>query len=536
MTSGKNRIKKNAHPYEFTLFHRKYFQDLRKRFPKKSSDESVVLCEMIPCYNVSHCFLNTAHAAAGAIGAQARSFSFCFSDKSESWRFWKSFYRECGAPLVLTNKKTSWNRLWAQLMARNLRRKIHQPEDVLAIRLGSVQMGPLIYQTYLGVERPTMDIKDPYLFQTILQSCHIYLNCRAYLRQSAVRQVIISHNQYIHYGILTRLAVSRGIPVITPYAHGWRRTIPFTLRRTDPVSMMPFPPYHKFETLFRRMPAKQRIRARQKGRKRLLRRLGGRLDLVALKTGPGYLKKKERILMPTGKKKILIMLNCFFDGPNIFRFNLFPDFYRWAVYTLEKARLTDFEWYVKPHPVGVPQNDRVVAELKKKFPEAHFLPKTTSNWTLLENKIASVFTTHGTCIHEFAYRGVPVVATGDNFHINYDFYLLPKTLQEYDQMIFSAGNLKIEIKKSKIEEFFYMNYLRFINVTRKCRLFPLPYENYVVGRLGYNPLRNYLENPRALEYLVRNRTAINYPQVRQYVKQFVLNPAWDEEPPLPKYV
>jgi len=521
---GKNGI--------FSRSHDLYFKDLRSRFPLRNEATGLILCEMIPCYNVSHCFLNTAHIAGELLGANIGVFTFNFSEQSESWQFWKHFYRECGAPLVLTNQKKIWNRWVANFMAWTIFRPIKTPQDVLNIRLGPVLAGPLIYQTYLGVERATMDVRDPYLFQTILYACHIYLNSQSCFRRFLVKQVVISHNQYIQYGILTRLAIAKGIPVITPYAHGWRRTIPFTLRRTDPISMMPFPPYYKFRALFKRLSKREQAQARIRGRKKLLTRLSGRLDLVALKTGPGFTPQDKQILLPTKKKKVLLLLNCFFDGPNIFRFNLFPDFYQWAVHTLEKARQTEYEWYIKPHPVGVAQNDRVMHDLKTKFPEAIYLPKETSSWGLLNNGLSAVFTTHGTCIHEFAYRGVPVVATGDNFHIDYRFYLLPKSLEEYDRLILSAGNLRVSARKRDIEEFVFMNYLRFLNHTKKCRLFPANYEDYLVKQLKFNPLRNYLNNPRALHYLVRHRKLINYREVGEYVKKFVLNPSWDESPPL----
>lgn len=516
----------------FSRSHHLYFKELRSRFPAEKEAKGLVLCEMIPCYNASHCFLNTAHAAGQVLNAKIAAFSFHFSEKSKSWQFWRSFYGECGAPLVLTNQKRIWSRSVARFMAWAICQKIKTPQDVLSIQLGPILAGPLIYQTYLGVERATMDVHDPYLFQVIIQTCHNYLNSQACLSYHPVKQVIISHNQYIQYGVLTRLAIARGIPVITPYAHGWRRTIPFTLRRTDAISMMAFPPYYKFRALFKRLSKREQAQARTKGRKKLLQRLNGKLDLVALKTGPGFTPQDKKILLPTKKKKILLLLNCFFDGPNIFRFNLFPDFYQWAVHTLEKARETEYEWYIKPHPVGVAQNDRVMHDLKTKFPEAVYLPKETSNWGLLNDGLSAVFTTHGTCIHEFAYRGVPVVATGDNFHIDYRFYLLPKSLEEYDRLILSAGNLRVCARKRDIEEFVFMNYLRFLNRTKKCRLFPASYEDYVVKQLKFNPLRNHLDNPRALHYLVKHRKLINYRQVGEYVKKFILNPSWDEAPPL----
>lgn len=533
MPAQKADKKNHGNQKVFDQSHHLYFQDLRNRFPIRKKSPGLILCEMIPCYTVSHCFLHTALVAGDVLNAKIGAFSFHYSEKSESWQFWRSFYEECGASLVLTNQKKLWNRWMARVMAWGIYRKIKTPWDVLNIRLGPILAGPLIYQTYLGVERATMDVRDPYLSQVITQTCHNYLNSQSCLSSHPVKQVIISHNQYIQYGVLTRLAIARGISVITPYAHGWRRTIPFTLRRTDPKSMMPFPPYYKFRRLFRQLPARQQTLGRSRGRKKLLQRLGGKLDLVALKTGPSFAPQNKQNLRSTKKKKILLLLNCFFDGPNIFRFNLFPDFYQWVAYTLEKARETDYEWYVKPHPVGVAQNDRVVRDLQARFPEAIYLPKQTSNWALLKNGLSAVFTTHGTCIHEFAYRGVPVVATGDNFHIDYQFYHLPRSLKEYDQLILGAGNLRVSAKKRDIEEFVFMNYLRFLNYTKNCRLFPAKYEEYLVKKLKFNPLRNYLTDSRALAYLVKHRRAINYRRVHRYVEDFVTNPSWDQAPPLP---
>jgi hypothetical protein len=156
----------------------------------------------------------------------------------------------------------------------------------------------------------------------------------------------------------------------------------------------------------------------------------------------------------------------------MYRRMLFPDFYEWVDFVLQKAANTDFDWYVKPHPNMLiyeklgqggqkAGNQKIISALQEKYPKAHFLHPSVSNRQIMAEGIDALFTVHGTAGHEFGFIGVPVVNGGDNQHIAYSFNLHPRNLEEFEHYIANAGNLKLAISKDEIAEYVYMNYFYF---------------------------------------------------------------------------
>jgi hypothetical protein len=172
----------------------------------------------------------------------------------------------------------------------------------------------------------------------------------------------------------------------------------------------------------------------------------------------------QRVLDDGPEPKILVMMHNFVDAPHCYRRKLFPDFYEWIHFLLERAEQTPFRWYVKPHPYKAPRaavnaaNQRVVEELRQRYPKITFLPETASSHQILQDGVSAMFTVHGTAGHEFAYRGVPVVNCGDNPHINYPFNIHVDTREAYEDCIRQADRLQAPLDRESIEEFFYMHY------------------------------------------------------------------------------
>jgi hypothetical protein len=345
--------------------------------------------------------------------------------------------------------------------------------DVVNLSLEGVIIGDLIYDTYLRVSyKPTVDIKDKLLQEIIRQAILIFRAIRSYLASRRVVAVIADHTYYIYSGIMVRLACLAGIPV-HQVVYGLNfYTVPVS---PDPAGSQvalrwPFP---DFRILFNKLSTAEQAAAREKGLTSLESRLAGIPNISVLALGTAYCAPSvERILKDSGRPRILILLNDFFDAVHLFRGMLFPDFYEWVHYLIERASQTPFDWYVKPHPNilfwehrGEPAqaaaNRGVVAELRSRFPAIHFLDPTVSNRQIISEGINAMFTVHGTAGHEFAYYGVPVVNAGDNQHIAYSFNLHPQNLADYDRYIANAGELQVECRKEDIAEFVYMNFFYF---------------------------------------------------------------------------
>jgi hypothetical protein len=169
------------------------------------------------------------------------------------------------------------------------------------------------------------------------------------------------------------------------------------------------------------------------------------------------------------RPRIAVMLHDFMDAPHAFRDHLFTDNYQWAVWLLDRASRTPYDWYIKPHPnsahdpVMGAKNAEVLGELKARFPQVTFLDPLCSNNQLVAEGLAAMFTGYGTAGHEFAYLGVPVVNAGDNAHIGYGFNLHARSLAQLTEYVDHAANLQIEIDRREIEQFAYMRYIAFLD-------------------------------------------------------------------------
>ena len=156
-------------------------------------------------------------------------------------------------------------------------------------------------------------------------------------------------------------------------------------------------------------------------------------------------------------------------------------------------------------------NKAVNAEIREKYPKAHFLSPDVSNRQIISEGVDALFTVHGTAGHEFAYCGVPVVNAGDNTHIGYSFNFHAQTVAEYEQFIRNAGSLKIDIRKDDIAEFVYMNYF-YTQEHRSSPVNPIPAAYFETAE--YNDLK---PRPEGLEIFMQPRSDEEMSKLEEYL-------------------
>ena len=318
-------------------------------------------------------------------------------------------------------------------------------------------IGEIIYDTYLRrMFKETCNIKDKKLLDYIYQAVLIVEFTENYLKSNRVKAIIVGDVAYIYSGVIARVGVKLNIPVYNiidsdgllinkiEEPHFYRRKF-----------------YWNYKNQFKRFNESEKKEKRLKAKSNLEFRLSGGIDPnMRYITFTSFKEKtKYNVLSNSDNQKILILLHCFFDSPHIYRYMLFPDFWEWIVFTLRDASKTNFEWYVKPHPNGLPQNCKIIEKLKLMFPKANYIDPNISNSELIASNVRYIFTVYGSAGHEFAYLGLHVVNSGDNPHISYRFNINPKNIEEYSYCIANADNLKISIDQKEIEEIYYMHYL-----------------------------------------------------------------------------
>ena len=119
---------------------------------------------------------------------------------------------------------------------------------------------------------------------------------------------------------------------------------------------------------------------------------------------------------------------------------IFTDFFEQVNYLLKISKVNKgFQWFYKPHPNELKNNENYIYELKKKYPNVIFLGNQFSHNLVLKLDPYLIITNFGTVAHEFAYFKIPVINTGDNPHINYNFSLNPKNKNELKDMIINLN-------------------------------------------------------------------------------------------------
>lgn len=445
---------------------KRYLRHNEQKFPRREGAKNVILVSRHDWNPSVYLYSLVCNFLADRTDAKIRTFSF---DGERNERV-DSLYASFGALPGLTKEGL------AATMDEAVRRRdeildgLKSKWDLLNITIGDVRLGDLIYDTYLRYYTvATIDLADPRLHAMILDAIAILLATEKYLAEHNVVGIFPDHTVYIYSGVLVRCAFARGIPVyMLPYNPN------FYILQLDPQlsegmsNVSKRWSYYKYRELFDLLPPDRQEAGRAEARQGLQNRLGGQMSEVLVGVTAYGQRSEQRLLSTSEKPKILVLLHDFCDSVHAFREMLFPDFYEWAHYLLAKAGETDFEWYVKPHPNSISSKEKnitnaaVVAELARKYPYIKVVEASASNRQLVEEGIVAAHTVHGTVGHELAYLGVPVVNSGDNMHVAFDFNIHPKSVEALDELILHADRLRDHpIDPEEVEAFFYMHYFYF---------------------------------------------------------------------------
>lgn len=475
----RNTVRDLVHKWRFGDPEKEFCEFARARWPRKT-EGPVLLIHQSTWHTsiVSYAFI--ANIVAEHYGARLGSWHFARSNESAVEPLYEAF----GAPTMVGPKDEEKHLERARQLSKDIFANLKTQRDIMNITVDDLSLGDLIYDSYNRFFLvPTAVLDDPRLLACIQRVLSIYFASKEFLEKTPVAAIFTDHAVYWSGGVLSRLALRRGIPVFhVPF-------YPVTLVRLDPQTFHGLPddpagfpagegsckltlPYHLFPKLFARLTKEQQEAGVLRARRDLETRLSGssKFDPTVLGGSTAYRPVAEgsaRLTKTGDRPRMLIMLHDFCDAPHAFRSHLFDDNYHWAVWMLERASQSPYDWYVKSHPYALhdpemgAKNDVVLAELKARFPKVTFLDPGVSNLQLVQEGITAMFTGYGTVGHEFAYMGVPSVNAADNPHVNYGFNLHARTREELAAYIEGAADLRIEIDKRQIEEYAYMRYIAY---------------------------------------------------------------------------
>jgi len=337
-------------------------------------------------------------------------------------------------------------------------KKISEKKDVVNITIDKIRIGDLIYDSYLrSYNCPTIDLKSKKFRRILVQAFCTYYFWIEYFKSKKIHAVILSHEVYIQFGILSRICNEAQIPVFIGNKYYLSRLTKKNFLIDSVVNYYP--------ELYGRLSPQKKSQGLLKAKELLGRRLSGEVAVnMDYQTISAYHSEvKERLLSDSDCCKVLIATHCFFDNPHSYEYMLFPDFYEWLCFLGNKSEETDYEWYLKTHPDYLPGTMEVINSILKRYPKLKLLPADASHHQLIKEGISCVLTVHGSIAHEYAYFGLPVINAGHNPHIRYNFNININTIEEYNNILHDLGNVKLKIDREEIYEFYFTHYILSIN-------------------------------------------------------------------------
>ncbi|MFA5059072.1 MAG: hypothetical protein WC676_00395 [Candidatus Omnitrophota bacterium] len=356
---------------------------------------------------------------------------------------------------------------------------IKTKKDVYDIRVDGIWMGVDIYETYLrAFNKPTVDLKDPKLFETIERAVEILIFWQDYLKENNVKAVIATHDAYIYENILCKLSYQKNIPVYLPNIKSiCLAKKPYTIY--DPL-------FRDYPKKFRKLSVAEQVQGLEIARRQLERRFKGEVGVdmpYSTKSAFQSSENNTAVLRQSDKIKVLVCNHCFYDNPQAYGEMFFVDFYEWLHFLGKISEQTDYDWYIKMHPDPLPGTEEIIQEIIAQYPKITMIPAATSHIQLIKEGINFVLTAYGSVGHELAALGVQVINASYNPHYAYDFNWHPKDVMEYENLLKSLPRLKKDINRESVLEFYFMHYY----YTGDDSLFLKSYRQYIeeMKKSGY---------------------------------------------------
>ncbi len=325
-------------------------------------------------------------------------------------------------------------------------------QDIFNLHLMGIWVGIDIYESYLRVyNKPTIYMDDPMLFKMVEEGVSLLVFWNDFFSKNKVSAVISSHDCYLYFDVVCKVAYKYKIPVYFPN--------PIYLTRAEkPHTIHSY--FLNYRQMFQKLSAEEKRDAIMLAKQQLHKRLNGEVGVDmpystksafhSNQNGKSILRKSENI-------KVLICSHCFYDNPHGYGGMLFLDFYEWLNYLGRISEKTSYDWYLKMHPDPLPGTLEIIQGILKQFPKITLIHHETSYHQLVEEGLDFVLTVYGTVGEECPLLGIQVINAGYNPRVAYDFNWHPKSIEEYEHYLFNLDKLQQDIKEEDVYEFYYMH-------------------------------------------------------------------------------
>lgn len=335
--------------------------------------------------------------------------------------------------------------------------KLKSKKDLFNLEIDNLKIGKDIYESYLrNYNAPTLNIKDHRLLNLIKKFYNYNYTWKNIFKEKNVKGIIISHRNYLEFNLLCKICYKKKVPVFTITGDGTR----ITKFKKDEINFEKI-----YKPIFNKIPKKEKIEAIKISKQRLKLRFSGKVGVDMHYSTKSAFKKRNIKFNFTNKQRkisVLICTNCFYDNPHAYNGLFFCDFYEWIKYLGKISHITNYNWYIKPHPDYLPGTMEIIKKLSKKFHNIKILNPNIS-FQSISKHIDYVLTAYGSVGHELPLLGVNVI-NADKFHphCSFDFNFNPKNLKEYKKLLLNLQKKPSRLNfKNDIYNFYYLHYFYF---------------------------------------------------------------------------
>lgn len=343
-----------------------------------------------------------------------------------------------------------FQKIYNAIKALKLSGMVHKPEDLLTLETKGVVFGDLLYDTVLKntpgmLTLSTISTKELFYIFEALQLIDTYRNI---LERNTIKIFISTHPQYLTFGLLLRVCLSKSIPVFeTTDIQLWLH------QNKSNGESISYPKYHDY--VHRQI--KLFLENKSEGLSAietdciLNNRFAGKFDQtdvrMAYKDKKIYSSNELRNVLNIKNNDpfVFIFAHIFSDSPqSASNGMLYRDYYTWLEETIKIANsISGINWIVKPHPSSSVYNEEgIVKQLveKNEGSSVFVCPKDLSPASLIDAALG-IITAQGTVGIEYSCMGIPVVLAGKPFYAGFGFTIEPNNIQDYRSVLKNIKNL-----------------------------------------------------------------------------------------------
>lgn len=369
---------------------------------------------------------------ASATDSELATFSFSARNFTE-----KSLYSSLGVENHLRIHYKFHTFLTGLAIYSRLTRRIISGAKVIDLQLGEVNIGLDVYESFLRRGHPTLDLMSRDLYRELWRGVKQYVYFKPLFTRHTITAVLVSHDNYVGSGLLSRMAYQFEVPVFL--------INPFEIN----IVSRPFHLNERFQRYREYFLAQtnewKEVRVEQ-ARDELTRRINGEIGVgkmnYQIKSAFTHHTVKRQI-NPTSNKKILILSHDFFDNPHGISRMLFDDFIDWLTFVSDCCRIENIDCYIKLHRDFSELELGVVIKFQQDHPHVLIVDSETSYHQLYLEGIRFVTTCYGSAAHELPLLGFTVINSSYNPHIAFSFSHHAKSKDHYKKLLVEQPKIVI---------------------------------------------------------------------------------------------